>query len=376
MVKGLVGHEMPICGARHSKCKAIRCNLASPHISPNTWQCELLVLRHGAPRLAEGGFSRLSCIMADRTFEYDVAFSFTAQDEAIATELNDLLAGRLKTFIYSERQRDIAGRDGQEAFSETYAKKARVVVVIFRQSWGQTPWTRVEMDAIKNRSLEDGWDFTVFVPIEDRPILPPWLPKTRLYVGLERWGAQGAAAVIEARATERGAEAHQETVADRAARFARSEALKVKQSQFLKSDMGVNAARAAYESVKEALNSQINKLPALGIGFADKGDFAVVRGRKGINLIVSWWVRYSNSLENVYLEAKFYKGFPDMPGYMPSFEKAVMRQSRKFSYCLVRENSTMYVEVGAKKNQEFSPEYLADQLIMNLLDVIDKERGD
>jgi hypothetical protein len=32
-------------------------------------------------------------------FEYDVAFSFNALDEGIATQLNDLLSPRLKTFI-------------------------------------------------------------------------------------------------------------------------------------------------------------------------------------------------------------------------------------------------------------------------------------
>ncbi|ANM05252.1 hypothetical protein AMC78_CH03183 [Rhizobium phaseoli] len=190
--------------------------------------------------------------MTNRDFEYEVAFSFAAQDEAIATQLNDLISDRLQTFIYSERQKEIAGRDGQEAFSEVYAVKARLVVVLYRATWGQTPWTRVEMDAIKNRSLNDGWDFTVFIPTEAKPSVPPWLPKTRLWVGLERWGAEGAAAVIEARATECGADIREETIKERAARHERKEALRQKQRQFVNSDVGVNAARGAYASVKAA----------------------------------------------------------------------------------------------------------------------------
>ena len=55
-------------------------------------------------------------------FEYEVAFSFNAMDEGIAAQLNDLLSPRLKTFIYSERQREIAGTDGQESFSNVYGK--------------------------------------------------------------------------------------------------------------------------------------------------------------------------------------------------------------------------------------------------------------
>jgi hypothetical protein len=56
-------------------------------------------------------------------FEYDVAFSFNALDEGIATQLNDLLSPRLKTFIYSERQREIAGTDGQEASARSTGKR-------------------------------------------------------------------------------------------------------------------------------------------------------------------------------------------------------------------------------------------------------------
>jgi hypothetical protein len=47
--------------------------------------------------------------MASDQYKYEVAFSFLAQDEALATGLNDLLQDRLATFLYSERQKEIAG---------------------------------------------------------------------------------------------------------------------------------------------------------------------------------------------------------------------------------------------------------------------------
>ncbi|MGO7266545.1 hypothetical protein ELI49_23660 [Rhizobium ruizarguesonis] len=307
-------------------------------------------------------------------FEYDVAFSFAAQDEAIATELNDLLSDRLKTFIYSERQKEIAGRDGQEAFSEVYAQKARLVVVLYRETWGQTPWTRVEMGAIKNRSLQDGWDFTVFIPTEAKRTMPAWVPKTRLYVDLERWGSQGAAAVIEARATELGANFREETFVDRAARHQRSEALKELQEQFLRSDKGVNAARAAFKTVKSTIAERAVEMPNLGIKFVDKGDFAIVSGARGVHLIISWSPQYSNSIENVYLEAKYFKGFPKMPGFYASFEKAVLKKSVKIPYLLVREGATSYVDSTGGTKREMTSEKLADDLLYTLLGVIERER--
>ena len=45
-------------------------------------------------------------------FEYEVALSFTLQDEGLALQLNDLISDRLKTFIYFQRQKEIAGTDG------------------------------------------------------------------------------------------------------------------------------------------------------------------------------------------------------------------------------------------------------------------------
>ena len=98
--------------------------------------------------------------MIDITYEYDVAFSFLNTDENIAIKLNDLLSGRFNTFIYSEKQAELAGKDGEEKFNEVFGRQARVVVVLYRNEWGTTKWTRIEMTAIKNRAFEYGYDFT------------------------------------------------------------------------------------------------------------------------------------------------------------------------------------------------------------------------
>src|ERR1039458_4546278 len=97
--------------------------------------------------------------MAAIAYEYDVAFSFLAQDELLATNLNDLLQDRLNTFLYSKRQGELAGTDGEQTFNSVFGEKARVVVVLYRAGWGETPWTRIEETAIRNRAFEHGYDF-------------------------------------------------------------------------------------------------------------------------------------------------------------------------------------------------------------------------
>lgn len=58
-------------------------------------------------------------------FKYDVAFTFLQQDEDLATDLNNLIKDTVKTFIYIEKQKEIAGRDGGLEFAQVFSKQSR-----------------------------------------------------------------------------------------------------------------------------------------------------------------------------------------------------------------------------------------------------------
>lgn len=305
-------------------------------------------------------------------FEYDVAFSFNALDEGVANQLNDLLAPRLKTFIYSERQREIAGTDGQESFSAVYGKTARLVVVLFRPEWGQTPWTRIERDAIKNRSLEEGWDFCTFVPTVEKPEMPPWLPKTRLYVGLGRWGFEAAAAVIEARATELGSNPVDETVADRADRFARAAKLKSLQRSFQDTSEGVNAASKSFQVFAAKLESLCKAVSAQGVGvqYQNARGYHVLIGLRPCSGIAEFRHRFTNTLDESVFEFSVYKGFPELPGFYGSIEKARKLITLRFNYRLVSQDHHAWVATDASRI--FNGEQLADHLLRTYMDVAER----
>jgi hypothetical protein len=69
-------------------------------------------------------------------FEYDVAFSFLAQDESVAAELNDALCERVKTFLYSKRQEQLAGTDGEKTFNAVFGEKPAVQRVYLGGKYG------------------------------------------------------------------------------------------------------------------------------------------------------------------------------------------------------------------------------------------------
>jgi hypothetical protein len=118
-------------------------------------------------------------------FEYDVAFSFLATDEQIAFQLNDALKGSLKTFLYSEQQKQLAGTDGEVTFNSVFGQKSRSVVILYREQWGTTPWTRIEETSIRNRAFESGYDFALLVPLDKPPTKPKWFPQNRLWMALK-----------------------------------------------------------------------------------------------------------------------------------------------------------------------------------------------
>lgn len=193
--------------------------------------------------------------MTTQEFDYDVAISFGYKDEPFANKLYALLSGRLKVFLYSKEQEKIAGTDGEAKFNEVFGKTAKLVVVLFREAWGQSPFTRFEETAIRNRAYSEGYDFTVFIPMDDseKQKVPAWVPKNRLYIGLERWGIDAACAVIEARFSELGGEIREESVAEIAAKVAGRIDYEDRRNKHLNNLEGVQAQRLAFDEVREKL---------------------------------------------------------------------------------------------------------------------------
>ena len=59
-------------------------------------------------------------------FQYDIAFSFTKEDEGVATQINDLLRDRYETFLYSRAQEKLAGTDGEKMFNAVFKGRGQV----------------------------------------------------------------------------------------------------------------------------------------------------------------------------------------------------------------------------------------------------------
>ena len=94
---------------------------------------------------------------------YDVAISFLAEDERVAMSLATALKKHWTVFIYTERQKELAGTDGVEAFSRVFKEDCWLCVILFRDGWGETKWTPIEASAIREHGLKEGWQILIVV---------------------------------------------------------------------------------------------------------------------------------------------------------------------------------------------------------------------
>lgn len=245
-------------------------------------------------------------------YKYDVAFSFLQQDEQRAVDIADRIRDRVNTFIYSEHQKEVACRDGLDTFTTVFKEEARIVVVLYREGWGRTGFTRVEKDAIKSRWLEsEDRHFLVMVALDTPTRAPDWYPSFMIYLDFDRYRIDGAAQLIEARIQEQGGMISVETVAQHAVRLSRKLDFESARLNWRSSEQGFAASsRAAKELLRKVsedakdINQKQNQIQAK-VTLENESLWLVA---SGYTLTVAWSHEYSNSLELSGLTVRLFRG--------------------------------------------------------------------
>jgi hypothetical protein len=193
---------------------------------------------------------------SDKT--YDLGISFLHRDEPFALELESKLSETLNVFVYSKRQEELAGTDGLESFRKAFLSDSKLVIVLYRDRWGQTPWTRVEETAIKDRFLQEGWDWLLFVVLDDGSTPPVWLPRTHIRLNYAQYG-EALIGAIKLRAQELGVQVKTESVLERAKRLERDSQARMERTRLLQAE-GSKAVTQEYDLVCKTMDQKLNEL--------------------------------------------------------------------------------------------------------------------
>jgi len=228
--------------------------------------------------------------------KYDVALSFLSADEPIAAALCDRLSEGLEVFFFPRKQEELAGTNGLESMRTPFFEGSRVVVVLYREPWGKTPWTRVEQTAIQEGCLKHGWHQLFFIVLDKTSTLPIWLPLNHVRFNYSDFGLEQAVGAIKARVQESGGIVQPLTALKRA-EMSKRETQHLKENEELRSSSGrevVERKTLELFSAIKGLCAEINASESVSIQIAADSRQCHLRNSR-VSLVVTLDDWYSGS---------------------------------------------------------------------------------
>jgi hypothetical protein len=311
--------------------------------------------------------------------QYDVAISFLSRDEPTAAALRDRLSDGLSVFFYPRNQEQLAGTDGLETMRTPFLSDSRVVVVLYREPWGKTPWTGVEQTAIQEGCLNHGWHRLFFVVLDKTVTIPVWLPQNHVRFNYQDFGLEQAVGAIKARVQERGGIIEPMTALKRAALY-NEEARYIEDKKQVNSYDGMKiVGEKIIELIAEInrLCDDVRKTGNTSIVVGSNAGRCVIRNNR-VSLVVSWYQPFVNSTDGSGLKVAGFNAqipLPDMREM--SFSEPTMLCEKTFVPELSRAREYGWIEQLGGTAEFLSSAALADRCVIQFLDLAARaDRGE
>jgi hypothetical protein len=312
--------------------------------------------------------------------KYDVAISFLSQDAQLAATLAARLADSFQVFFFPRQQEDLAGTDGLESLRAPFLSESRLAVVLYRDGWGETPWTGVEAVALKDRCLADQFRSVLFVVLDKAAKMPPWLPHTHIWLSYPEYGLEQAIGAIKARVQEQGGSFKPPTASSRA-QLVRREQEYLNDKQHLFGDQRwimetVHKARSAIFAEIERLVRQITAETGMRVDVGANDTQCVLTNQR-VSLTVGWHQRYTNVLESDAIVAAGYYGAIPLPGAPAVWyiDRPEPRKRLTFGPELTIARDLCWVD-KAKPAEHLSGEQVADRCVQLFFDLVGQANRD
>jgi hypothetical protein len=320
--------------------------------------------------------------MSEPEFKYDVAISFLVQDIQLATALYQKLIPGLNVFFFPRNQEELAGTGGLESMRRPFHVESRVNVVLYRERWGNTPWTAVEAAAIKDSCLENAFQNVFIFVVEPTDVMPKWLPSTLIRFNYGEFSLEDAVGAIKARVVERGGHYKPMTPARRAGLLEAEDEFR-RQKSMISTAAGIDAVLDQVSALFEAIQEHCQKINAIsetrirhGMDFR-KGQTlqrcTMTDGRVTLN--VTWEQLYGNTLTSSGLYIGEFNGVIAVPGEPPMMYFHEPKRLKLTQYEPELSRAREYGWKATKKEDFVSTSALASECVIEFLDLVERSRS-
>ena len=255
---------------------------------------------------------------------------------------------------------------------------ARVNVVLYRERYGKTPWTGVELKAIQDSCLQTGFRSLLFVQLEKKDGKPDWLPDTHIRCVLGDFTIDQLVGAIKNKVQELGGVIHRPDAMSEAERV-KQEAQYIEDRDAMMRDRGWiegtvhHSLRETFKKVGE-LVAQANKDHGFTI-VCRANDYQSCIMRSGfVSLGCGWQQPFFNNVGSdpvhgdCYLRVAEFSGALPLPGEM-SWVKPRQLKEHRIKVGVTENRELVWLD---GKEQQIEPERLADHIVMILMDLISR----
>ena len=307
----------------------------------------------------------------------DVAISFLVRDEATAKAIADKLeAAGLNVFFFPHKQEELAGTNGMETMRAPFLE-ARVNVVLFREAWGKTQWTRLEESAVSERCFKGGWGSLMFVEME-KAKLPDWLPSTHIRFNFTDYGLDQLVGAIKLRVQEHGGTIKPLDALARA-KLVKEEADYLRDRDTLLRDgafiHGVHQSIRATLAEVGALVDELNAKHGMQIEFGSQDRTGVIRSGF-ISVGIGWTQPIFNMVgdygkDECHLRVAEFSGLLALPGEKRWYlEEPKRLKEHRFKVDVAHDRTLAWR--ADKTTEMIAPLQLTDRIVQIFLDLVSR----
>jgi hypothetical protein len=281
-------------------------------------------------------------------------------------------------FFYPHNQEELIGTNGIESMRAPFLS-ARVNVVLYRERYGKTPWTGVELAAIQDSCLKTGFRSLLFVQLEKKDGEPDWLPDTHIRCVLGDFTIDQLVGAIKNKAQELGGVIHRPDA------MSEAERVKTEAEYIADRDAMMRDRRWIEGTVHHSLSETFKKVKELVPEANKDHGFSILCGtndyrscimRSGfVSLGCGWQQPIWNTVGSDPQHGDCYLRIAEVSGtlLLPGENGWVMHRPH-----VLKEHR---IKVGVTENRELmwldgreqiEPERLADHIVMILMDLISR----